>query len=158
MKHILIFSAMLILLVSCEQKNEPAYTDKDKQEVISTVETNLNSYCSHNLQGVLDTYAKIPEVAAYGSIYQESAIGYEKVKEIYKNDMSAPYQLVMRKFDNHRVIFIGEAANCVSDLKISFIHDSIDTKITARMTSLLKKLGGKWLLVQTVFQTFPTSK
>jgi len=120
---------------------------KTEAEVMAVLDRMRECYAKRDLGGLVALFATDPDVVAIGSGADEKRIGPAQVKVQLERDFAQSESLLMR-FEWLSISAAGSvawvAADCVFNARVS----GEDMKLSGRLTAVLEKRGGQWLIMQ----------
>ena len=106
------------------------------------------SYAKRDVEGVLSLFAPDTDIVTIGTGADERRIGRQELKTQLERDF-AQSEAASIEFLWHSVSAAGLvawlAADCIAHVKMT---DGQEIKLTARLTAVLEKRQGQWLILQ----------
>lgn len=144
-----------VLLSGCS--NSPDY-ELDKRKIIDLLEKNAGCYRNKNLDCIMSTYSKEPEVIALGTEKNFIGKGFEQIKKIYKKDLGQNWEMSTYEYKNPIIYVSGDVAwltaDVLSEIKFKMQDKDVNIKLDSRLTAVCRKVEGRWKFVLTNFQHF----
>jgi ketosteroid isomerase-like protein len=151
------------------RKEEPAMKadPKTKAEVLRAMREMWRAYGRLDADGVLAVYASDPDIVVFGSGADEAYVGPKQAKKGLKRDF-AQVRSVKVKLSKVRISAAGKVAWLAADSLFTAHVAGCDVDMDGRLTAVLEKRKGRWLIVQSHFampyagqaagQSFPGAK
>jgi ketosteroid isomerase-like protein len=125
---------------------------KTQNEVISTLKKMFDAYQKRNLTGMLSVMASDPDVMVIGSGADERSIGPNAFGKSAKRDW-AQSEAASITLGETSVSALGAIAWFAADITFRFAITGKESKLSGRLTGVLEKRMGKWLVMQLHFST-----
>jgi ketosteroid isomerase-like protein len=123
---------------------------KTKAEVLQTMREMWKAYGRLDADGVLAVYAPDPDIVVFGSGADEVYIGPKQAKRGLKRDF-AQVRSVKVRLSKVRISAAGKAAWLASNCLFTVHVAGCDIDMAGRLTAVLEKRKGRWLIVQSHF-------
>lgn len=116
----------------------------------------LNRYSSHyknmDIEGILSDYSPEPDIIAIGPGREQRSRGPEEVRRAYKRELANYKKINSLEIKTVSVSSLGHVAWISADVfGKALLTSGSPTIISGRLTAVMKKVGRKWLLMQTHF-------
>ena len=152
MKRMLLTAALLLCGSACfAEAKAPAKmdkTDRVKASVMAAVDDYWKAYESKDLGKVLALTA--PDYFGYGTGKDEKVVGIDQFKKALTRDFEQAKSLAVKR----TLVGIGcsgSVAWVAYDAEFTAQTDQGEVKMAARITSVLLKKGGKWIVQHSHF-------
>ncbi len=123
---------------------------KTKAEVLETLQGMWKAYGRLDVDGVLACYAPDPDIGVFGSGADEVYLGPKQAKKGLKRDFSQVRNVKVR-LSKARVSAAGKVAWLAADCLFTAHVAGCDTEMAGRLTAVLEKRKGCWLIMQSHF-------
>ncbi len=125
---------------------------KTQSEVSAVLKQMFDAYKRRDLSGMLAVMAPDPDVVVIGSGEDEQNIGPGEFGKSAKRDW-AQSESASVNFKEPKVSMAGSVSWFAVDVTFQFTIQGKESKLPGRMTGVLEKRTGKWLLMQLHFST-----
>jgi ketosteroid isomerase-like protein len=126
---------------------------KTQKEVVATLQQMFDAYKKRDLQGMLAVWGTAPDVTVIGSGEDEINIGVEKFGESSKRDWDQSESASIRCIGDVLVSNAGTVSWFYAAVEFQFNIQGEESKLAGRMTGVMEKCNGKWLLMQMHLST-----
>ncbi len=123
---------------------------KTKAEVLQTMREMWRAYGRLDADGVLAVYAPDPDIMVFGSGADEAYIGPKQARRGLKRDF-AQVRSVKVRLSKTRISAAGKVAWLAADCLFTAHVAGCDIEMAGRLTAVLEKRVGRWLIVQSHF-------
>jgi ketosteroid isomerase-like protein len=123
---------------------------KTHSEVVSVLKGMFEAYKKRDLQGMLACMASDPDVVVIGSGEDERAIGPAEFGKSASRDWAQSESASVAFKDAHASM-AGSVAWFDADVAFQFTIAKEKTNLPGRLTGVLEKKSGKWLIMQLHF-------
>ncbi|MHB8910279.1 MAG: nuclear transport factor 2 family protein [Syntrophales bacterium] len=123
---------------------------KTKAEVLQTMREMWKAYGRLDVDGVLAVYAPDPDIVVFGSGADEVYIGPKQARRGLKRDF-AQVRSVKVRLSKVRISAAGKVAWLAADCLFTAHVAGCDIDMAGRLTAVLEKRKGRWLIVQSHF-------
>ncbi|MHB9096858.1 MAG: nuclear transport factor 2 family protein [Syntrophales bacterium] len=123
---------------------------KTKAEVLQTMREMWKAYGRLDVDGVLAVYAPDPDIMVCGSGADEVYIGPKQAMKGLKRDF-AQVRSVKVRLSKVRISAAGKVAWLAADCLFTAHVTGCDIDMAGRLTVVLEKRKGRWLIVQSHF-------
>jgi ketosteroid isomerase-like protein len=151
----LIIILIAFFIVSCSEKPDMV---KLKQEIVDLLNLNAECYRNKDLDCIMNTYMNDSTTIALGTERNFIGIGFDKIKELYKNDLSQNWTMNSYEYKNPVINIHGDVAWLTADvsssIKVNLQGSEFDIQLDSRLTAVCRKIGNEWKFVMTNFQHF----
>lgn len=110
------------------------------------------AYKARNLKDVMECFAPDPDVVLIGTAADEKRIGPEQIRAQVERDWTQTESIEMA-FTWKSISAAGPIAWATFDGTFKIRADGQDMTLPARVSFVLDKRNGKWLIVQSHFST-----
>ncbi|MCW4029965.1 MAG: nuclear transport factor 2 family protein [Candidatus Bathyarchaeota archaeon] len=129
---------------------------KTQNEVTSTLKQMFDAYQKRDLTAMLAVVAPDKDVIVIGSGADERSLGPEEFGKSAKRDW-AQSETASINLGDTKVSMAGVIAWFAADVTFQFAIRGEQSKLPGRLTGVMEKREGKWLLMQMHFST-PSSQ
>ena len=123
---------------------------KTEAEVMSILNKLIEGYESRDMDSVLSCYAPDPDLVCIGTGVDEKRIGLNEVKAQLERDLAQSAAISVEQGWSS-VSAAGSVAWVAADATIHVKASGQEISFPGRLTAVLEKRGGKWLIVQRHF-------
>ncbi len=123
-----------------------------KTEVLQTLNGLFDAYKKRDLKGMLAYMANDPDVVVIGSGEDERSIGPSQFGKSASRDW-AQSESASVSIPDAVVSSAGSVAWFAADVTFQFTIEGKESNLPGRLTGVLEKRGGQWLLMQLHFST-----
>jgi uncharacterized protein (TIGR02246 family) len=126
--------------------------EKTESEVTEALKTVADAYAKRDLKRFLACFAPDQDVVLYGTAADEKRIGLEQIQIQVERDW-AQTETASMSFAWISTSASGSVAWAAVDGEFRFRADGQDMSLPARITFVLERREGRWLIVQAHFST-----
>ena len=121
-------------------------------EVASAIDRMANAYASRDLTAAMACFAADPDIVLYGTGRDEKRVGPQEIRTQIERDWSQTDQVELA-FTSQSISAAGDVAWAALDGSFEVRAGGDAVSIPARVTFVLEKRGGSWLIVHAHFST-----
>ena len=125
---------------------------RTENEVTAALQKLTHAYAKRDLEGFLECFASDADVVIYGTGADEKCIGVEQIRTQAERDWAQSESAAML-FTWTSISGAGVVAWAAVDGTFRFRADGQDMSLPARITFVLERREGRWLIVQSHFST-----
>jgi len=153
-KTILTLAILVIFLISC--KNDTGVKSSvdpkiESEKVALVLEKYIIANETQNLDLIKQVWATQDDIVVFGTDYDESMVGWEKIESAIKKQFEAVEDTYISFRD--QMISINETGNTAwfsEILNYNYIYQGKAIQYEGlRFTGVLEKINGEWLIVQS---------
>jgi hypothetical protein len=126
---------------------------RTQKEVVATLQQMFDAYKNRDLQDMLAVWGTDSDVTVIGSGEDEINIGVEKFGASSKRDWNQSESAAIRCVGDVLVSMAGAVSWFYADVEFQFTIQGEESKLAGRMTGVMEKRNGKWLLMQMHLST-----
>jgi ketosteroid isomerase-like protein len=153
MKRMTGYLVMAMIAVALVMPAVAKATPKVEGEIKAVLKKHGELYKARDLKGIMNLYAKGPEVMSIGSEEGKVAIGQGQISAEYKKSFVAIAELKSISSSNFKMSVSGNVAWVYLQIKASLVlaQGGKPLDVKGHFTAVLKKDGKQWKFVQTHF-------
>jgi len=121
-------------------------------EVEAAIQKMTDAYKTRRLNDLMGCFAPDSDVVVYGTGVDEKRVGPEQIQSQVERDWSQADSIEM-SFTSKSISAAGNVAWAAMDGAFNLRADGQDAAIPARVSFVLEKRDGKWLIVHSHFST-----
>jgi len=125
---------------------------KTENEVTAALQKLTHAYAKRDLKGFLECFASDADVVLYGTGADEKCIGQEQIRTQVGRDWAQSESAAM-SFTWTSISGAGVVAWAAVDGTFRFRADGQEMSLPGRITFVLERREGRWLIVQSHFST-----
>jgi ketosteroid isomerase-like protein len=123
---------------------------KTKADILKTIREMGKAYGRLDAEGVLAFYAPDPDLVVIGSGADEVYVGPKQAKRGLRRDLSQAFRVKVR-LSKVRLSAAGKVAWLAANCRFTAHVAGCDVVMDGRLTAVLEKRKGRWLIVQYHF-------
>ena len=116
-------------------------------EVMNVMNQAMEAFVRRDLDALLSLYAHDPDLVVIGTGKDEKRVGFAQVKSLFERDLTQ-FNDASFEFGWHSVSAAGPVAWVAADLILNLKADGQELGFQVRLTNVLEKRAGTWLIVQ----------
>jgi len=122
--------------------------EKTEAEIKAVLEKSFEAYAKKDLDETMRLYAPDADLTVIGSGIDDKCVGLEQLREHFKRDFNY-FESVNPTFKSVLVSTAGDIAWFASDISVQTKAHGKETSFPARLTGVLRRRDGNWLIVQS---------
>ena len=122
--------------------------EKLEAEVKAVLKKSFEAYAKKDLDEMMKVYAPDADLIVIGSGMDDKCVGLAQLRERFKRDFDY-FELVLPTFKSVSVSATGDIAWFASDVAVQTKTRDKEMNFSARLTGVLEKRDGNWLIVQS---------
>ena len=120
---------------------------KTEAEVMNVMSQSMEAFVKRDLDALLALYAHDPDLVVIGTGADEKRVGLAEIKALFERDFTQ-FEDTSFKFGWHSVSAACSVAWVAVDLILNLKASVQETNLEGRLTNVLEKRAGRWLIVQ----------
>ena len=120
---------------------------KTEAEVMNVISQSMEAFVRRDLDALLSLYAHDPDLVVIGTGKDEKRTGFDEVKSLFERDLTQ-FNDASFRFGWHSVSAAGPVAWVAADLILDLETGGHEVSLQVRLTNVLEKRAGRWLIVQ----------
>jgi ketosteroid isomerase-like protein len=139
--------AVFLVWIAAVPPASGASTSRTAEEAMATFDRFIDLYIAKNLDGIMALHDA--DVAVIGTNRDEQYIGRDALRKAYARDFARLDKINSIGWSVLSSGAQGSVAWVAADVRIACVIGGASRKISGRLTTVLRKKGRDWLIVQT---------
>ena len=151
-------AVIIILLLLFPSISTAARANKwVESQIEQTMQRFSKAYTDKDINAIMNIYSAEQDTVAIGTNEDERLVGPASIRAAYENDFAAFAQITGMDYKIRAVSVYGNVAWFFADLTVSVVYNGKPSSSTGRLTAVLRRINGRWRILQSHF-SFPVLK